>query len=107
MYRLISAMDTPGFSWPTCPEAGTGKPGHETYETCPTGWRVGSSNRDSGGGAGDLCVMLRNICSSGFGRRDGCQEIVTMSRPRREDPYYFDITAGDGKVTRHWFSLRK
>ncbi len=107
MYRLISAMGKWGFSWPTCPEAGTGKPGHETYDECPDGWNVGSSNHDHGGGKRDLCVQVRNSCPSGYGGRDGCEQIVTMPRPRREDPYYFDITAGDGKVTRHWFNLRR
>ena len=34
MYRLISAMGNWGFSWPTCPEAGTGKPGYEAYDDC-------------------------------------------------------------------------
>lgn len=107
MYRLISAMKGWGFSWPTCPEAGTGKPGYEAYDECPSGWSVGSSDQDHGGGQGDLCIQVRNRCPSGYGGRDGCQETVTMPRPVREDPYYFDITAGDGKVTRHWFNLRR
>lgn len=42
MNRLISAMKKPGFDWPTCPEAGTGSPGHERYADCPEGYRVGS-----------------------------------------------------------------
>lgn len=107
MNRLISAMGKWGFSWPTCPEAGTGRPGYERYDECPAGWTVGSSNQDHGAGQGDLCIQVRNSCPSGYGGRDGCQETVTMARPRREYPYYFDITAGDGKVTRHWFDLRK
>lgn len=107
MQRLISAMGNWGFSWPTCPEAGTGKPGYEAYDECPSGWSVGSSNQDHGGGQGDLCIQVRNRCPSGYGGRDGCQETVTMPRPVREDPHYFDIMAGDGKVTRHWFNLRK
>lgn len=107
MYRLISAMRGWGFSWPTCPEAGTGKPGYEAYDECPAGWSVGSSNQDHGARQPDLCVQVRNSCPSGFGGRDGCEQTFTMSRPLRDDPYYFDITAGDGKVTRHWFNLRK
>ncbi len=91
----------------TCPEAGTGKPGHEAYDECPAGWSVGSSNQNRGGVQADLCVQVRISCPSGFRGRDGCEQTVTMSRPLREDPYYFDITAGDGKVTRHWFNLRK
>jgi len=38
MNRLISAMKRPSFSWPTCPEAGTGRPGYEQFEECPVGW---------------------------------------------------------------------
>ncbi|MCO5073820.1 MAG: hypothetical protein M9944_21715 [Rhizobiaceae bacterium] len=107
MYRLISAMGSWGFSWPTCPEAGTGKPGYEAYDECPAGWSDGSSHQDRGGGRDDLCVQVRNICPSGFGRRDGCEQTVTAPRPIRDDPYYFDISADDGKVTRGWFNLHK
>jgi hypothetical protein len=107
MYRLISAMEGWGFSWPTCPEAGTGKPGYEAYEECPAGWSVGSSNQVRGARNGDLCVQIRNTCSSGFGRRDGCVQTVSMPRQRREDPYYFDIKHEDGNLARHWFNLRR
>lgn len=107
MHRLISAMGKWGFSWPTCPEAGTDRPGYEAYEDCPAGWTVGSSNQDHGGDQGDLCVQVRNTCPSGFGRGVGCEQIVTMSRPLRENPYYFDIMHDDGNFTRHWFNLRK
>ena len=106
MYRLIFAMKGWGFSWPTCPEAGTGKPGYEVYAECPLGWGVGSSNQDHGVGQGDLCVQVRNSCPSGFGGRDGCEQTVTMPRPLREDPYYFDIRDDAGSVMRHWFNLR-
>ena len=107
MHRLISAMGKWGFSWPTCPEAGTGRPGHERYGECPAGWSVGHSTQDRGGGQPDLCVQVRNSCPSGFGGRDGCEQTVTMSRPLREDPYYFDIRHNDGNLTRHWFNLKR
>ncbi|WP_108610516.1 hypothetical protein [Aminobacter sp. MSH1] len=107
MYRLISAMGKWGFSWPTCPEAGTGKPAYEAYEECPAGWNIGYSNQDHGGGQPDLCMQVRNTCPSGFGGRGDCQQTVTMPRPLREDPYYFDVRDDDGNVTRHWFSLRR
>lgn len=106
MYRLISAMGRPGFSWPTCPDAGTGKPGYERYEECPAGWTVGSSDPDRRGGTNDLCVQARNSCPSGFGISDGCQQTVSIQRPLRADPYYFDIPT-DASITRHWFNLRK
>ena len=107
MNRLISAMGKWGFSWPTCPEAGTGKPGYERYDECPAGWHVGSNGQDRGSGHDDLCVQVRNTCPSGFGGRDGCEQTVTISRPLREDPHYFDIRHDDGKITRHWFNLRE
>ena len=105
MYRLISAMRGWGFSWPTCPEAGTGKPGYEAYDECPAGWNVSRSSQGHGGGPADLCVRVRNTCPTGFGKREDCQQTITMPRPRREDPYYFDIRKDDGEITRHWFSL--
>lgn len=107
MYRLISAMGKWGFSWPTCPEAGTGRPGYEAYGDCPVGWNVGSSNQEQGGGQDDLCVQVRNSCPSGFGGQDGCAETIAIPRPMRDDPYYFDIRQDDGNLTRHGFNLRK
>lgn len=107
MYRLISAMRRPGFTWPTCPEAGTARPGYEAYDDCPAGWNIAYSNQDHGGGRPDLCVQVRNTCPSGFGGREDCQQTVSMPRPMREEPYYFDIRHDDGNVTRHWFNLRR
>ena len=107
MHRLISAMRGWGFSWPTCPEAGTGEPGYEAYGDCPAGWNIGYSNQDHAGGQPDICVQVRNTCPTGFGGRDDCQQTVTMPRPVCEDPYYFDIRHDDGNVTRHWFNLRR
>ncbi|WP_235633452.1 hypothetical protein [Aquibium oceanicum] len=89
------------------PEAGTGKPGYEAYEECPAGWSVASSNQDHGAAQQDICVQIRDTCPSGFGGRDGCEQAVTMPRPLRQDPYYFDIRHDDGNVTRHWFNLHR
>ena len=100
-------MDRPGFSWPTCPEAGTNRPGYERYDECPEGWSVGYSNQDRGGGEPNLCVQVRNTCPAGFRSREDCQQIVSMPRPVRENPYYFDIRHDDGNATRHWFSLSR
>lgn len=106
MHRLISAMREPGFSWPTCPEAGAGKPGYEVYDECPAGWRVGRSDNDhKGRGEPNLCIQTITMCRGRV--RDECQQTVSMPRPLRNDPYYFDITDTDGITTRHWFNLRK
>ncbi|RWL92545.1 MAG: hypothetical protein EOR68_26190 [Mesorhizobium sp.] len=105
MDRLISAMSGWGFSWPTCPEAGAGPPGYEKYADCPAGWSVGYSEVGHGmRSEPDLCVQKgRNTCS----RREGCSDTISMPRPSRGDPYYFDISAKDGSVSRHWFNLRR
>ena len=38
IYRLIAAMDNPGFHWPTCPQANSSRARYEPYENCPAGW---------------------------------------------------------------------
>jgi len=38
IYKLIAAMDNPGFHWPTCPQANSSGARYEPYENCPTGW---------------------------------------------------------------------
>jgi hypothetical protein len=38
IYKLISAMDNPGFHWPTCPQANSSGARYEPYEDCPAGW---------------------------------------------------------------------
>ncbi|RWG15723.1 MAG: hypothetical protein EOQ55_22110 [Mesorhizobium sp.] len=105
MDRLISAMSGWGFSWPTCPEAGAGSPGYEKYADCPAGWSIGYSEVGHGTRSEpSLCVQKgRNTCS----RREGCSDTISMPRPSRRDPYYFDISAKDGSVSRHWFNLRR
>lgn len=109
MNRLISAMSGWGFSWPTCPEAGTEKPGYEQYADCPPGWSVGYSENDHGArGQPNLCIQVRNTCESRYrGRQEECRRTSSMTRTRRDEPYYFDIPNEDGQVTRHWFSLKK
>ena len=115
MNRLISAMKKPGFDWPTCPEAGTGSPGHERYAECPEGYRVGSrGDRNGFAREGDLCVKTVNICQGrthGFyssERQQSCIQTVSISRPLRSEPYYFDIKNDtSGETERHWFGLNR
>ena len=103
MDRLIAAMTNWGFSWPTCPEAGTGKPGYQKYAECPDGWSIGYSEMGHGSRSEpDRCVKQGGHCS----RRDGCSETQSIARPVRDDPYYFDIPADSASPTRHWFNLR-
>lgn len=112
MERLISAMNRPGFSWPTCPEAGTGSPGYEQFEDCPAGWAEADDlNSDRHFGVKSHCSRLVNVCGDGrrvrFGRDgDGCVRTEHMARAQRQEPYYFDIKDETvGKLSRHWFNL--
>lgn len=109
MNRLISAMGSWGFTWPTCPEAGTGKPGYDQYADCPAGWSVGYSDNSRGArGEPNLCIQIRDTCGARYGgRQEECRQTVSMTRPRRDEPYYFDIPNEDDQVTRYWFSLRR
>ena len=115
MARLISAMKKPGFNWPTCPEGGTGSPGYERYAECPEGYQV-RSRRDGDGfpRKGDLCIKTVNICQGNAhglynsDRQRRCIQSVSISRPLRSVPYFFDIKNDtSGKTERHWFGLHK
>lgn len=129
MTKLIAAMAKPGFSWPICHEAKAGKPGREIYEQCPEGTKVGYS--DSGGNGTrrdpDRCVKTVNVCKDRFsnrrngnsrddqttyrtvgGGRDGansCIQEISSPRPRRADPWFFDIPNEQNVKQRHWFNL--
>jgi hypothetical protein len=109
MSRLISAMRGWGFSWPTCPEAGTGRPGYEQYADCSAGWSVGYSENDHGARRQpNLCIQVRDTCGYRYrGRQEECRKTVSITRPVRENPYYFDIPNHDGQIGRHWFSLER
>lgn len=114
MYRLISAMKRPGFSWPICPEGGAGKPGHEPYADCPAGWAA-TTDPNSGrrGSLKSHCARTVNLCSENRRTRSGrdgesCTRTEIMARGLRQDPYYFEIKDDtDGTVSRHWFGLTK
>lgn len=135
MERLIAAMKEPGFSWPTCPEGGAGKPGYDRYADCPSGWTPSAAEADNGHGASSDLSRCRRIvdqcgrgatqdsdvgadgrAGDGVGNNDGitreysqhdlCQVIETMARPLRNKPYFFDIDGQDGSgPTREYFSL--
>lgn len=115
MTRLISAMKKPGFDWPTCPEAGTGSPGFERYAACPEGYRVGSSSdRDGFGREENLCIRTVNMCQGKThglyhsDRQRNCMQTVSISRPLRSEPYFFDIKNDtSGQTERHWFELHR
>ncbi|MHC2296012.1 hypothetical protein [Rhizobium mongolense] len=125
MTRLISAMKEPGFSWPICHEANAGKPGHETYDDCPAGTIVGYSSQGNNGWRGepDQCIKAVDVCRSpsqggseagcrgtlirrSFGDRgDTCIEQIATPRPRRANPYFFDVPNDQGVKQRFWFNL--
>lgn len=131
MDRLISAMKRPGFSWPTCPEGGAGKPGYDPYEQCPVGWTPSAEPQGGDNGSdGELSRCSRIVEQCGWNGRDAggaqgqageggdvtqiysrensCQYTEFMARPRREKPYFFDITGEKGnQSSRHYFNLKK
>lgn len=126
MTRLIAAMSKPGFSWPICHEARAGKPGLEIYGDCPAGTTVGYRSRGSDNGwrgEPDQCIETVDVCRSPDGRdtsaesagltikrrfgRDGenCIRQIATPRPRRADPWFFDIPNDKGVKERFWFNL--
>lgn len=109
MHRLIDAMDGWNFKWPTCPEAGTGGPGYERYAACPAGWSIGySENRRGVQLEPDRCIRVKDMCARQHRvRRDQCRRTVSIDRPRRVNPYYFDIPDENGHHTRIWFALKR
>jgi hypothetical protein len=114
MYKLIACkFKTFGACpWPTCPEGGTGEPGYQKFEDCPEGWRPAATPaRDGFLTELNLCIQTRQNCESGVGLGDArnlrsC--VVSMPRPVRAKPYYFEMTDSEtNQVERHWFSLKK
>ncbi|QPC95561.1 hypothetical protein [Mesorhizobium sp. INR15] len=64
VYKLIAAMEAPGFNWPTCPQANSSAARFEKYEDCPSGWQtVGNSESDRPGSGQEP-----NICRIAAGR---------------------------------------
>ena len=110
MAKLYSMMNAWSFTWPSCLSAGTGAPGFEPYDDCPTGWTA-STVSISGSSSGVMSVGgqsgVQHICQrrntsnwgcqnglssfSGGNRNDSQSCIETIPRPMRADPYYFDI----------------
>ncbi|CAM5287534.1 hypothetical protein ATER59S_00487 [Aquamicrobium terrae] len=121
----------PGY-WPSCPEAGTHKPGYVQYEDCPAGTSPTTINRESGH-SGNMnstpaCAKLRHVACSSLNNRnsrlgnssnyqmnaqihrvgDVCSMTEIIPRPQRKDPYYFDIRDNaTGRVARYYFNLRR
>jgi hypothetical protein len=67
MNQLYAMMRGLRFRWPVCTAAGTGAPGYEPYQPCPTGWQeTGQNTQTSSGdtgvsssmrtGSNDLCA---------------------------------------------------
>ncbi|MCD2174953.1 hypothetical protein [Rhizobium sp. C4] len=111
MRKLIAAMATPFFSWPICVGAGTGAPGHEPYDDCPSGF---TPTRSSDGSDGrqpsdyDRCfrrVDTGLICHSPRGGIVDCSQVEIVDRPQRAKPYFFDIRQLSGEMRRFWFDL--
>jgi len=117
----------PGY-WPPCPEAGTSKPGYTEYEDCSAGTTPTTINRESGHGGNmrgtPACAKpVQVACSRLYNRNrrlgssylenaesyrvgGGCTTTEIIARPRREDPYYFDIRDNEtSNIARYYFNL--
>ena len=116
MKKLISAMAKAGFDWPVCHQAKAGEPGREEYKDCPAGTKVGySRDRDGFRGEPDQCVKTVDVCKErrdqGYrrfnesGGDNRCIKEVATPRPRRENPWFFDIPNDKGVKERFWFNL--
>jgi len=113
MSKLIAAMAMPFFSWPICIAAGTGAPGHEAYEDCPSGY---SPTRSSDGSDGrqpsdyDRCFRRIDtglICHDPRGDKVDCSQVEIINRSLRAKPYNFDIREPSGETRRFWFDLQE
>ncbi|CCV09563.1 conserved exported hypothetical protein [Mesorhizobium metallidurans STM 2683] len=58
IYKLIAAMEAPGFDWPTCPQANSSAAKFEKYADCPPGWQAVGGNDSDRPGMG----QGRNMC---------------------------------------------
>ncbi|TIV60198.1 hypothetical protein [Mesorhizobium sp.] len=127
MTKLISEMAKPGFNWPICKEGKAGKPGFERFENCPEGYKPASDNNDrrsGSNGVANRCEKVVNVCRNPKGRQTGlnyrdvqyrqigggdhgntCTQVVSIARPMRKDPYFFDISNDQGAKQRVWFNL--
>ena len=123
MHKLITAIAMPGFSWPICPSAGTGKPGREIYEQCPPGFEVtyGKSGNGERRLQPDRCEKMIDTCRNrtravnknqsiwrndgGRDMQDKCLRIISQRRKHRTDSYFFDVADQQGNKRRFWFNL--
>lgn len=116
MEKLILAMAGWNFSWPVCPEAGTGAPGYEKFEPCKAGYTAVHTGDDDhnpqAASEANTCEEIEDLCKSRpwmVQEGDNCNHVIdSYPRPVREEPYFFDITASDtGLTTRHYFGLNE
>jgi hypothetical protein len=49
-------------------------------------------------------VQYRDIGNSDRG--NSCRKVVSIARPMRKDPYFFDIPDYQGLKGRYWFNLK-
>lgn len=53
-----------------------------------------------------ITVKNKSNINDTWDRDNGCKVLVTSPRPRRADPWYFDIPNDKGIKERFWFNLR-
>jgi hypothetical protein len=112
MRALMSLMGRKGFSWPPCPEAKTGAPGHEPHAECPAGSTAVTTATD--GQPAPMCARPTPM-NAAFGKADPAtldadslkSRFELTPPPLRDKPYYFEMPKADGQGTeRAYFSLQ-
>jgi hypothetical protein len=112
MRTLMSLMGRRGFSWPPCPEARTGAPGHEPHAECPAGATAVTTTSE--GQSAPMCARPTPM-NAAFGKADLAtldaeslkSRFELTPRPLRDKPYYFEMPKADGQGTeRVYFSLQ-
>ncbi len=112
MKTLMSLMGRKGFTWPPCPEAKTGAPGHEPHAECPAGSTAVTTTNE--GQPAPMCARPTPM-NAAFGKADPAsldaeslkQRFELTPQPLRDKPYYFEMPRADGQGTeRVYFSLQ-
>lgn len=90
MNQLYAMMRSPRFRWPVCTAAGTGAPGYEPFQPCPTGWQETSRQTSSQAGGGD------NPISSDL--RSGGNDLCARRLPRQPLGRPLQASVPDGYI---------
>lgn len=100
-----------GHGWPTCPEGHASRLQYEEFKPCPPGMTPVAGPDDDTTRAAfrsepAYCADLSKPLQSCRRHDDGCvPTYYTVTRERRAEPYFVDITTANG-AQRFYFSLK-